>query len=371
MLAGILGSMLVAGSAVVAYKNYGVTQDSVRVARVKNMVTVVEAQLRRRALQPEAYVGCDSQHGLDNCVINPAYFSDLALRPVTGAKCPTPGTPCGIRVTGVSLLKPAREFRATIAYDGGDANLKPVAVSIVVPVEVLQDENFNCGAVDPTKPIFAGFDANGKPDCQGFNSCAAGQFISAIDVASHTVTCSPLPANAACSGEQMFSLFNWNGSGSAQTQCVGLPDPPFRSNLETRRPAQAPPPNMTPPTILSATATATSTGTASSTSTDTSGGLKWFCPTSAEWNAGTMPAYPGYSNHVGASPNGYYVNDPSCPDPRPLSAQFQCWAGMGSTQPGDAVTPAMTCSAARMCLYYFEPGSGGGTPYPYKLICKQ
>ena len=348
MLAGILGSMLVAGSAVVAYKNYGVTQDSVRVARVKSMMTVVEAQLRRRALQPEAYVGCDSENGLANCNINSAYFADLTLRPVTGARCASPGTGCGIRVTNLALLKPSREFRALISYDGRDATLKPVAVSIVVPAEVLQDESFNCGAIDAAKPIFTGFDASGKPICLGFNGCAPSEFISAIDVANHTVTCSPLPANAACSGQQMFANFHWNGSGTVQTNCVGLADPPFASNLRTRRSAQAPPPNTTPPTILTVTSTATQTGT------------------------GPAPA-------PGPSPN---------PSPTPTPPSSLSWVfvrqtssranmSMNSPCPASARCPGHTdiageaCSTAgTYCLVYSNCTSGSAVSMYNEFICQ-
>lgn len=339
VLAGMLGSMLVAGSAIVAYKNFNVTNDSLRVARVKSMIAVVEAQIRRRALQPEAYMGCTSNGTID-CEINPAFFSDLVSRPVVGARCATPGAGCGIQVSGISLVKATREFRAQISYAGKDARLKPTQVSIIVPVEILQEESFNCGALDPARPLFVGFDAAGRPDCRGFNACGPNQYVSGINVADHSVSCTDLPASVACAGGELFDNFNWAG-GAIVHHCRPLADPPFRSALVVRRSVTGPPPDTTPPRIEHVVTTATTTVTAVSpspspvpapapTPTPNPAGLKWV---------NTSP-YQRYCQYLmwynGPTPNAG-PEDPEC-----RSHESDIMAGRACSNPGKE------CSTCRL-----------------------
>jgi hypothetical protein len=251
MIASMIASVLVVGAASVAYKNYNVNHDSVRIARIRNLMNVVEVQLRRRALQPEAY-NCPVNSSVSNCTLNPTLFDDIRDQQVTGAKgsdgkiCPS----CGVHVD-VYLGASVRQFRGVISYNGADARIKPIDFTMTIPTEVMQSPVIRCGTINNgLTPIFAGFNADGSPNCQGFanNTCPAGTFLKYVNVSGRAVQCEPLPPPVSCNSDQKFVTFNWVG-GNIQYSCNDLQDPPFTSYSRTRTPATVPAPDrsVTPP----------------------------------------------------------------------------------------------------------------------------
>jgi hypothetical protein len=277
VLSSIVMAGLVAGAATVAYRNFSTTYSSTRVGRVKAKQTVVEAQVRRRALQPEAYLDCNSA-GLAACKVNQAYFSDLGNQNVAGARCDDKRAVCGVTVRSLNFAPGTRTFSAEVAYAGSEANVKPVQVRLEIPLEVLQAPRFHCGEKDKTKPIFVGFrDGTGEPICEGFNACPVGKFVKGVDVSKRTLICQDLPQNVACGEQSMFTRLGWQGH-SVDYDCSPLPEPPFTSNLTTRALASTTE-TVTNSDTVTVTSTSTGTGTSTSTSTascTTNGPLRWL-----------------------------------------------------------------------------------------------
>lgn len=256
---------LVAGAATVAYRNFSGTYSSTRVSRIKAKQTIVEAQVRRRALQPEAYLDCNSDN-FSSCRVNPAYFADLGNQNVAGARCDGAISACGVAVNNPQFTPATHLFTASISYSGSEVMVKPVAISMEIPVEVLQAPRFHCGEKDKAKPIFVGFkNDTGEPICEGFNACPVGQFVRGVDLSKRTLICQDLPRNISCGEQSMFTRLGWQGH-SVDYDCSPLPDPPFVSNLRTRVLASVTQPVTTTETL---TNTSTDTGTDTKFTTDT------------------------------------------------------------------------------------------------------
>jgi len=239
ILSSIMMAGIVAGAATVAYKNFNNTYSSTRVARIKAKQAIVEAQVRRRALQPDAYVECNSSN-LATCRVNTDYFSDLGGQQVVGSRCNGKTSVCGVVATNIKINPGTRVFSADVAYEGSEVKLKPLTVQLEVPIEVLQAPRFHCGEKDKTKPIFTGFDSAGAPICEGFNACRTGEFVKGIDVSKRKLICQPLPTNVSCPAENMLTALKWNG-GAIDANCGTMPEPPFTSRLATRQIASVDP----------------------------------------------------------------------------------------------------------------------------------
>jgi hypothetical protein len=274
MIASMLASVLVVGASAVAFRNYNINHDSVRVARIKNLMNFVDLQVRRRALQPEGYVNCNSAVGTGNCAVAVGFFTDLD-RNVPGAKCAGGPNTCGVRVENTALDTVNRIFTARITYYGNDAKLKPIDVSIRVPTEILQSTNFTCPG---DRPFFSGFLASGAPDCQPFltngtyqgNQCIAGHFVRRINVSARTVECSPLPPVVQCGDQnaEKFRTLTWV-NGVPSFTCRGLDTPPFTQYRNFRIPGTAPPPVINTPVITFSNVPLTETQTNMVTATET------------------------------------------------------------------------------------------------------
>jgi hypothetical protein len=310
VLSSIVMAGLVAGAATVAYRNFSTTYSSTRVGRVKAKQTVVEAQVRRRALQPEAYLDCNSP-GIASCKVNPAYFSDLGNQSVAGARCDDRSAICGVTVRSLNFTPSTRIFSAEVAYGGREANVKPTQVRLEIPFEVLQSPKFNCGDKDKTKPIFVGFrEGTGEPICEGFNSCPIGQFVKGVDVSKRTLICQDLPRNIACGEQSMFTHLGWVGH-AVDYDCSPLPDPPFTSNLNTR-------------VLASVRVTETSTETRTETVTVSTPG-------------GTPSETPGTSD-----PGGTATSPPAGSGPNPAAPATGTWVYFGMNMNTGGICPGGT-----------------------------
>ncbi|RZA07478.1 MAG: hypothetical protein EOP11_07585 [Proteobacteria bacterium] len=276
LMASLIASVLVVSAGGVAYKNFNVNHDSVRVARIKSLMNLVEAQVRRRALQPESYVDCGTVTGAGTCSIRPGLFDDLNDKNVSGAQCAGgQGVRCGVRVELPNLDRGLKRFSARVSYYGNEAKLRPIDVVIQVPTEVLQAEIFTC----PNEaPFFLGFTPAGAPDCQPFRdnptfqggACISGHFVKRINVSERTVECAPLPPMVQCGDQnsEKFAKLGWV-NGVPTYECANLDDPPLTRYRNLRIPTLGPAPTETPPVINATSTQLTQTVTNSRTETFT------------------------------------------------------------------------------------------------------
>ncbi|RZA03601.1 MAG: hypothetical protein EOP11_15975, partial [Proteobacteria bacterium] len=146
LAAGITMGLVVAGAGS-AYRNFVMTADSFRSARVKNLMSGVEAQARVLSQQPEAYVNCNS-NGAAACALNTGFFSELSLRIIPGADCAGGVGTCGITLTNLGYDPNSKTFTGLVTYQGREIAIKPISISQTIPIEVLQMDNFHCGERD-------------------------------------------------------------------------------------------------------------------------------------------------------------------------------------------------------------------------------
>lgn len=224
VLSAIVLMAVVFIASVTAVRRFGDTKEGFRIARVRSLMEAVESQVRARTLEPEAYLGCTG--GGAGCHVNETFFADLKRIPVSGAACPAAVPKCGVllNITGLDLA--TKTFHASVAYEGTEVKPKAIALAAKVPVEVLQTDVFQCGLIDPDRPVFAGFDAAGAPVCKGFNACGPGEYVRQIHASSRTLSCKALPATASCGAQQMISGLQFTGS-SLTHSCADLPAPPY------------------------------------------------------------------------------------------------------------------------------------------------
>ena len=286
----VTGAVMLAASA--AYQKFGDTRDAFRDSRVKNLVAAVETQVRRRALQPEAYSGCSAASGSENCRLNEGFFADIRQQNIPGATCLPGVRQCGVVISQMAFQPASRLLRAEILYAGTEVRVKPVSVEVNVPLEILQADIFHCGTIDKSKPVFAGFDSQGKPICQGFNECGPGQFVHEVNVSGRSLACKPLPGRVTCGAQQMISTFDWQGN-ALHTACSGLPDPPYAPTIQ-----------VTNTTASTVTNTFTNTSHTTNTNTNTTTTTGPTCTTEAVSLGGGQ----------GSSPRvfGYAACDTSC-----------------------------------------------------------
>jgi hypothetical protein len=379
VLSSMVMAGIVAGAATVAYRNFNGTYSSTRVGRIKAKQSIVEAQVRRRALQPEAYLDC-STAGISACRVNEAYFSDLASQNVTGARCDDKTAACGVAARNFAFSPATRLFTADVAYSGAEVNLKPMRVSLEIPLEVLQAPKFHCGEKDKTKPIFVGFrDGTGEPICEGFNACPIGQFVKGVDVSKRTLICQDLPRNIACGEQSMFTRLGWRGH-SVDYDCSPLPDPPFVSNLRTRVLA-----SVTQPVTNTETVTTTNTSTDPNPPTETKvtdscseAPLRWL--NDSNWSsgdafnprAGDPPSSavcsfcyvgaPGGASLPFNRDNGACSNEgEKCWCKNVFACQRDCNGGSATSNP-PTTTPNPTATTGTWTYYGINGNTGGICP---------
>lgn len=195
------------------------------VARIKAIQTLTELRLKTLAMQPAFYSGCNSSSGSSSCQIVASRLDPYRLIRVPGAKCAAGVTQCGIALENEAFNGSARVFTATLKYTGEKPVIAPVQVRVEVPEDLLQAQNYDCGAMNPEAPIFTGFDSAGKPICRGLAPCGDGQFISGINPESLAPVCKTIPNSVGCSANQFIGSISWSGGGNIQVTCTSRKDP--------------------------------------------------------------------------------------------------------------------------------------------------
>jgi hypothetical protein len=200
------------------------TLKTLRLPRVKSVMSSVEGALRHTLLQPTSYQGCSSVAGIvASCTLPVAVINRLDVI-VPGC---TPG-PCGVQVVpaaGSGFDPATKKWTGTIVYNGTEVAVKPRTLSIDVPEEILVSATVVCPDSDP---IFAGFDGDGKRVCRPINAtCPAGQFLAGFNSMTLLPDCQPLPAsNLVCPGgnNQYITGMAWSGAAFS-ISCSARPVP--------------------------------------------------------------------------------------------------------------------------------------------------
>lgn len=266
-LATIVGLGVVSGSMVGYYENFVRTS---RAAFVRSAFTSLEGSVRYMSMQPYAYT-CGTMTDISQCTVNPGYFSRLgtatastggfqnALRqPFAGAKCPAGQPNCGFLIEWNNALRLVPSggrtyglFQGRVTYEGEEVSIKPTtfpndpAVPDVlresVPIEVLQAQVIDCNlSSGGTTPVFAGFQANGRPNCVGFDRCPQGQYVSYVNFDTMRVTCSSLSTpdksidcSQGATGQRQTGIasMDWRvADGQVTHTCTQMPQPPLNES---------------------------------------------------------------------------------------------------------------------------------------------
>lgn len=227
VITSIILLAMVSAASITAVRRFGDTKESFRMARVRSLMRSVEAQVLARVLDPGAYLGCTG--AATGCHVNEAFFADLLRVSMPGAVCPSTLPKCGVSFSISGLNLATKTFHGTVAYEGNEVKPKPIVIAAKVPLEVLQTDVFQCGLLDPERPVFTGFDSAGAPICKGFNSCGLGEYVRQINVNTRTLTCRSLPSNVSCGSQQMIANLQFTGS-TLNHACADRPDPEFDNN---------------------------------------------------------------------------------------------------------------------------------------------
>ncbi len=174
------------------------TIKALHVPRIKSLMAVVENQVRLNALLTSSY-DCSSSLANQNarCVLSGEYinFQTLSRYPIpTCTPVQTAPLVCGVIVENSNIDQTTQIFTATVRYNGTDVSIRPVNISMRIPVELLQEDTFEC---PDTAPILKGFitnpnsDFRGKPNCAPIpsNLCPQGRYVTGIDVSTLQVQC--------------------------------------------------------------------------------------------------------------------------------------------------------------------------------------
>lgn len=225
LLFSLIGVGSLVGLALFIASSSQVSEKARYVARVKALQTLTELRLKTAAMQPAFYSGCNSSSGSSSCQVVPSKLDPFRVTRVPGAKCAAGVTSCGIVLENAAFNSSTRIFTATLRYNGTQTGLAPVNVRVEVPEDLLQAQNYDCGAMNAEAPVFAGFDSAGKPICRGLPACGDGQFITGIHPTTLVPICKSIPTSAGCSSSQFIGSLTWNGGSNLQVTCTDRKDP--------------------------------------------------------------------------------------------------------------------------------------------------
>jgi hypothetical protein len=256
-LIGAMGAALITslvGTTIAS--NYASILTQSRRAYVQSEMVNLDAKVRFMAMQPYAYLcgtenGAGQLDGVQSCRVNPDFFKPVRRVIMPGVPCPAGTAPnqCGFTVSA-PVLKSITDggqismvLSYQLKYEGTDFSVRDMgfpddatglAAGIPVPGEILQSGLFNCSIIDPKKPVFSGFDAQGKVRCQGFDVCPVGQYVTAVNPRTLHVTCAP-PTNAMidCPAGQKIATTDWADGVVNGAPCVPLVEAEYKEEVRT------------------------------------------------------------------------------------------------------------------------------------------
>lgn len=192
--------------------------------RIRSAMLGATQRLKLLALTPSSYICPQSASG----AFSPSQCSlsfDAQMLNQYFPQAPCQGVPrCGVEVQNLNLVN--THLLADIVYTGRDLSFNPSHVDIAVPMEILQASQNDCFAMDPTKPVFAGFLPSGVPDCRPLQGqCTGlGQFVQSVDPKTLKVNCGTFQGPVGCPATQYMTSLKWSG-GSFRTTCANRLDP--------------------------------------------------------------------------------------------------------------------------------------------------
>ncbi len=207
-------------------------QKHLRTLRIRALMTNVEVRLREFALSPNTYQSCDSSAGVTSCRIHQSKLTSISTLRVFGAECPPSLPNCGIRfVPGpdfprLKLSASGAQFEGTLIYEGDDLKLAPIPINVQVPLDLVQSKAVSCAQIDASRPIFHGFDSQGRAKCRALPApCGPGQYLYAVNPRTLASQCRNLsPALLECPAGQMIGRVSYL-NGEFSTQCIERLDP--------------------------------------------------------------------------------------------------------------------------------------------------
>ena len=240
-VSGLVGAGMVA--------NYSAFIQQSRRAYIQSAMTNLDNKIRFMAMQPYAYkcgTGGDLT-GIEGCAVNPDYFTHVKHVAMTGAPCASGITQnsCGFALEIAALRSATIDGQATklfsyqLKYEGTDVSLRPLGydpaqtTGMPIPTEILQAQRFDCALIDANKPVFTGFDPDGKPRCRGFEPCAPGEYVRGVNLKTLKLDCvAPTGTMLDCSGPNQSKIMSvaWNDgviNSAAGFACTALPAAPL------------------------------------------------------------------------------------------------------------------------------------------------
>lgn len=194
-----------------------------RLPRIKAAQGNVEFALRHLLLQPSIYTGCNSVN-TSSCGLDVGLSGPIArlFEAIPGCAGSPPAT-CGVSVATPVFDATNRTFTGSITYNGTEVSVKPSAVTIIIPVEILQSAAVTCTG---DTPFFKGFLPTGAPDCRGFTSCGPGQILRGFNTTTLAADCVDIQsAGVSCPAGQYISTMNWTAAGAVTVTCTNRPPP--------------------------------------------------------------------------------------------------------------------------------------------------
>lgn len=237
LLIALVTAAIVAMAAVGAQQTYLATVRQARHTKVRGMMASMQSIISRMAYQPYAYncapsgeaiTDASTLSAISRCTINTTYFDNIKSITMPGAECDSVAT-CGFTIVPTyTSAGNIGKFTAVISYEGKEVAIQPANIALDVPAEILQSARFNCGAVDPTKPVFSGFDATGAPICRGFTTCPVGSYATSVNFNTLVINCAPIPSTlTSCPANQYISSYSWSAASGVTSNCATLPIAPF------------------------------------------------------------------------------------------------------------------------------------------------
>lgn len=249
------------------------TDKLLKAPRIRSAMMAVHQRVKLLSMNPAAF-NCTGSAAAPTCSLRNStptepFHSDQLNIDIPGAACAVAS--CGVRVT-LSFNQTNRQITGVVSYDGTDLNFQNTNFTVEVPPEVLQVSSSDCKVIDATRPIFVGYDSDGKIMCRaiGGETCSdPGEFVRAINKDTLELTCGQFPsAPVGCGPNQYITSLTWDGTEFDVT-CANRLDPfvkfAFLPSVTTSGAPTAPAPGPNPKNTCAPIPTTTTTTTTTTT----------------------------------------------------------------------------------------------------------
>lgn len=233
LLFAIVTVGLVAAMATVVVMVVGTIDSQIRLIRIKMMTYVLADKIESMLVQPFSYENCILGQTSQTCRIRMDLFDRIRRLPIYGARCNPVDPMCGL----IAVPEPPFPFlnydaatnqiffRAQIQYQGEDLAINNHNLVVNVPPEVAQVIEADCSRLDPTRPIFEGFNTDGSIRCRQLPTiCPPGQFLRSVNPNSLTGQCQSFQSAVACPSTSFIGQLTWT-AGVVSVVCQNRLNP--------------------------------------------------------------------------------------------------------------------------------------------------